>query len=552
MFDWENPYPTIRSPLFARNVVSTSQALASQAGLSMIAAGGNAVDAAIATAACMTIVEPVSNGLGSDNFALIWDPKARDGRHLHGLNASGVAPAAWNADYFAKKHGNVFPQRGWDSVTVPGAVAGWVAMSEKFGKLPFADLLAPAIDLAARGYGVPTIVSDKWGKQIPVLKDQPGFAETFMPDGRQPHPGERFVMADAARTLTAIAESRGEAFYRGPIAATIAAHSKACGSVMTEKDLGDFHPEWVEPIQKGYRDRNGVEFALHEIPPNGQGIAALMALGIAGHLDIARYPVDSVEAQHLQIEAMKLAFADVYRYVADARHMTETTVEHLLDDGYLASRAKLIDPNRATSFTHGVPHQFVRPGGTIYLSTADESGMMVSMIQSNYMGFGSGVVVPGTGVSLQNRGAGFSLDPSHPNRVAGGKRPFHTIIPGFLTRTENGAQIPQMAFGVMGGNMQPQGHLQTLVRMLTYGQQPQAACDAPRWKVATGLSVDCEKTMAPALRQALIERGHRIESIPDPYMDYGSGQFIWKLSANSEDGYVAASDSRRDGQAAGF
>jgi gamma-glutamyltranspeptidase / glutathione hydrolase len=552
MFDWENPYPTIRSPLFARNVVSTSQALASQAGLSMIVKGGNAVDAAIATAACMTIVEPVSNGLGSDNFALIWDPQAKDGRHLHGLNASGVAPAAWNADYFAKKHGGVFPQRGWDSVTVPGAVAGWVAMSEKFGKLPFAELLAPAIDLAARGYGVPTIVSDKWGKQVPVLKDQPGFAETFMPNGRQPHPGERFVMADAARTLTTIAETRGEGYYRGAIAAKIAAHSKACGSVMTEKDLGDFHPEWVEPIQKGYRDRNGVEFALHEIPPNGQGIAALMALGIAGHLDIAQYPVDSVEAQHLQIEAMKLAFADVYRYVADARHMTETTVEHLLDDGYLASRAKLIDPNRATSFTHGVPHQFVRPGGTIYLTTADESGMMVSMIQSNYMGFGSGVVVPGTGISLQNRGAGFSLDPSHPNLVAGGKRPFHTIIPGFLTRTENGAQIPQMGFGVMGGNMQPQGHLQTLVRMLTYGQQPQAACDAPRWKVATGLSVDCEKTMAPALRQALIERGHRIESIPDPYMDYGSGQFIWKLSANSEDGYVAASDSRRDGQAAGF
>jgi gamma-glutamyltranspeptidase/glutathione hydrolase len=556
MFDWDNPYPTIRSPLFARNVVATSQSLASQAGLSVMAKGGNAVDAAIATAAAMTIVEPVSNGLGSDCFALIWDPKAKNGRHLHGLNASGVAPAAWNVDYFRKKHGDVFPQRGWDSVTVPGAVAGWAALSERFGVLPFADILAPAIDLAARGYGVPTIVSHKWGLQVPVLQEQPGYAAAFMPNGRAPHPGERFVFSEAAKTLMSIAETRGESFYRGDIAAKIAAHSKACGAVMTEKDLGDFAVEWVDPIEKAYLDRNGAEFSLHEIPPNGQGIAALMALGIAGHLDIARHPVDSVEAQHLLIEAMKLAFADVYRYVADSRHMLEVTAAHLLDDGYLAERARLIDPQKASNFTHGVPHQFMRPGGTIYLTTADESGMMVSLIQSNYMGFGSGVVVPGIGVSLQNRGAGFTLDPTHPNVVAGGKRPFHTIIPGFLTRTADGpngkTQIPQMSFGVMGGNMQPQGHLQTLVRMLTYGQQPQAACDAPRWKVSTGQSVDCEKTMARSLREALIARGHRIESIPDTYMDFGSGQFIWKLSDDADDGYVAASDSRRDGQAVGF
>jgi gamma-glutamyltranspeptidase/glutathione hydrolase len=552
MFDWDNPYPTIRSPLFARNVVATSQSLAAQAGLSIIAKGGNAVDAAIATAACMTIVEPVSNGLGSDCFALVWDPQKREGRSLHGLNASGVAPAAWSVDYFTRKYGTAFPQRGWDSVTVPGAVAGWVALSAKFGALPFADLLAPAIDLAERGYGMATIVSHKWGLQVPGLRDQPGFAAAFMPDGRAPHPGERFVFPEAAVTLRAIAESRGERFYRGDIAARIAAHSRACGGVMTERDLGDYRVEWVVPIDKTYRDRDGHAYALHEIPPNGQGIAALMALGIADRLDIARHPVDSIDAQHLLIEAMKLAFADVYRYVADPRHMGEVTAGHLLDDGYLAERARLIDPARASDFTHGVPHRFVRPGGTIYLTTADESGMMVSLIQSNYMGFGSGVVVPGTGISLQNRGAGFSLDPTHPNVVAGGKRPFHTIIPGFLTRTVDGMPVPQMSFGVMGGNMQPQGHLQTLVRMLTYGQQPQAACDAPRWKVSTGLSVDCEKTMAPALREALIARGHRIEAIPDTYMDFGSGQFIWKLSDRAEDGYVAASDSRRDGQAVGF
>jgi len=556
MFDWANPYPTTRSPLFARNVVATSHPLAAQAGLSMLAKGGNAVDAAVATAAAMTIVEPVSNGLGSDLFALIWDPKSPEGRELHGLNASGTAPAAWNVDYFTRKYGDAFPLRGWDTVTVPGAVAGWVALSDKLGALPFADLLAPAIDLAARGFGVSNIVAQKWALQVPHLEQQPGFLETFAPAGRAPLPGERFVFAAAAQTLRAIADTRGEAFYRGPVAARLAAHARDCGGAMTERDLGDYRVDWVEPISKAYADRHGAEKLLHEIPPNGQGIAALMALGMVRTLGIERYPVDSIEAQHLMIEAMKLAFADVYRYVADPRHMLEVTAAHLLDDGYLAERARSIDLQRAGDFTHGVPASFVRPGGTIYLTTADESGMMVSLIQSNYMGFGSGVVVPGTGVSLQNRGHGFSLDPASPNVVAGGKRPFHTIIPGFLTRTEGGVdnpvQVPQMSFGVMGGNMQPQGHLQTLVRMLTYGQQPQAACDAPRWKVGTGLSVDCEKTMAASLREALIARGHRIESIPDPYMDFGSGQFIWKLSDAAEDGYVAASDSRRDGQAVGF
>ena len=556
MFDWTNPYPTVRAPLFARNVVATSHPLAAQAGLAMLAKGGNAVDAAVAAAAAMTIAEPVSNGIGSDCFAIVWDPARKDSRALHGLNASGTAPAAWNVDYFARRHGGVLPMRGWDSVTVPGCVAGWAALSGRFGALPFAELLAPAIDLGARGYGVPIIVAQKWAAQVAGLKDQPGFAATFAPHGRAPRPGERFVHADAARTLAAIAESGGESFYRGAIAERLVAHAREHGAAMTERDLADYRVEWVDPIDKAYVDRHGARHVLHEIPPNGQGIAALMALGIAGSLDVARFPVDSIDAQHLLIEAMKLAFADVYRYVADARHMTDVTVAHLLDDAYLADRAKSIDPARASDFTHGVPGRFMRPGGTIYLTAADESGMMVSLIQSNYMGFGSGVVVPGTGVSLQNRGHCFSLDPAHPNVVAGGKRPFHTIIPGFLTRTADGPdgpiQVPQMSFGVMGGNMQPQGHLQTLVRMLTYGEQPQAACDAPRWKVGTGLSVDCEKTMSASLRDALVARGHRIESIPDPYMDFGSGQFIWKLSDDAEDGYVAASDSRRDGAAVGF
>ena len=308
---------------------------------------------------------------------------------------------------------------------------------------------------------------------------------------------------------------------------------------MSLADLAGYRPDWCGTIQKDYRG-----FSLHEIPPNGQGIAALMALGILSNFDMAQYPPDSVETRHLQIEAMKAAFADVYRYVADIRHMTDVTPAHLLDDAYLAQRARRISLDRATDFAHGMPPS----GGTIYLTAADASGMMISFIQSNYMGFGSGVVVPGVGVSLQNRGYCFSLDESHPNCVAPGKRPFQTIIPAFLMK--DGA--PQMSFGVMGGNMQPQGHMQTLARMLDHRQNPQAACDAPRWKVQRGLRVDIESTMEPAVIEALRQRGHEIEMTTDSYMDFGSGQFIWRLTDDMEDGYAAASDSRRDGHAAAF
>ena len=537
-FDWQNPYPTIRTPLMARNIVSTSQALASQAGVRMLLKGGNAVDAAIAAAAALTIVEPVSNGLGSDLFAIVWD-----GHQLQGLNASGVAPAAWNPDYFQKKHSGKMPMRGWDAVTVPGAVSGWVALSKKFGRLPFGDLLEPAIELAERGHGVGVIVSDKWGRQIPALQSQPGFAQAFMPFGRAPTPGERFTFREAGATLRSIAATHGESFYRGEIAAMLAVHSQANGGSMTAADLAGYHPDWVTPIQKDYAG-----YTVHEIPPNGQGIAALMALGMLDKLDLAQYAPDSIESQHLQIEAMKLAFADTYRWVADARSMTQVTAADLLSDAYLSERVKLIKPHQASDFQHGTPPG----GGTIYMTAADESGMMISLIQSNYMGFGSGVVVPGTGVSLQNRGYGFTTNPQHPNVVAGGKRPFHTIIPGFLTKTVDGQLRPQMSFGVMGGNLQPQGLLQTLVRMLTYRQQPQAACDAPRWKVSTGLAVDFEYTMRSELQNGLKALGHKFEPVPDTYMDYGSGQFIWKCTEDLEDGYVAASDSRRDGQAAGY
>jgi len=535
-FDWTAGYPSQRLPVFGRNVVSTSHPLGAQAGLRMLLAGGNAVDAAVAAAAAMTIVEPVSNGLGSDAFAILWD-----GTQLHGLNASGPAPQAWTPDYFRRKHGadaSAPPQRGWDSVTVPGAVAGWVALSERFGKLPFADLLQPAIEIAERGYLLPTVVQQKWAAAAALLVNEPGYAEAFLPWGRAPQVGELFRFPAAARTLRLIAQTKGEAFYRGEVAQAIERHARANGGAMTAADLAAFKPEWVATIAKHYGAHT-----LHEIPPNGQGIAAQIALGILAQFDLASLKVDGVDSQHLQIEAMKLAFADTYRYVAEPTSM-EVTPEQLLDDAYLASRAKLIDMKHAQDFKAGNPAQ----GGTIYLTAADERGMMVSFIQSNYMGVGSGIVVPDYGVSMQNRGHGFSLKATSPNVVAPGKRPFHTIIPAFLTSQGQ----PVMSFGVMGGNMQPQGHLQTLVRMLDYAQHPQAACDAPRWRFNGGLEINVEAAMNPATAQGLAERGHRIEVINDSYMDFGAGQFIWRMGDPAVEGYVAASDSRRDGHAVVF
>ncbi len=538
-FDFSTPYSSARLPVFARNIVSTSHPLAAQAGLRMMQQGGNAVDAAIAAAAAMTITEPVSNGLGSDAFCILWD-----GQKLHGLNASGPAPQAWTPDYFHRKYGSDAvnpPKRGWDSVTVPGAVSAWATMSERFGKLPFADLMAPAIEIAERGYLVPVVVQQKWAAATPLLQSLPGFAESFLPWGRAPNVGELFQFKAAAKGLRAIAQTKGRAFYEGEIAEALVRFSDQHGGAMTLKDLANYQAEWVEPIAQNYRG-----YTLHEIPPNGQGIAALIALGILENFDLASMKVDGVESQHLQIEAMKLAFADVYRYVADPKHM-EVTSAQMLDPAYLKSRANLIDMKKAQNFYAGNPVK----GGTIYLTAADENGMMVSFIQSNYMGFGSGVVEPSYGISLQNRGFGFSTDPkglNPANLVAPGKRPFQTIIPAFLT--QNGQ--PVMSYGVMGGNMQPQGHMQTLVRMLDYGQNPQTACDAPRWRYNEGMSINAEANMDANTVQGLNDLGHELEVINDSYQDFGAGQFIWRMGNPKVEGYVAASDPRRDGLAAGF
>ena len=538
-FNYNNPYTSTRLPVFARNVVSTSHPLAAQAGLRMLWQGGNAVDAAIAAAAAITLTEPVSNGLGSDAFCILWD-----GKELHGLNASGRAPQTWTPEYFQRKYGadaKTPPKRGFDSVTVPGAVASWVAMSERFGKLPFEDLLQPAIEIAERGYLLPVVVQQKWAAATPELQGLPGFAQNFLPWGRAPNVGELFKFPAAAKGLRVIAQTKGAAFYGGEIAHAIEKFAAANGGSITARDFADYKAEWVTPIAQNYRG-----YTLHEIPPNGQGIAALIALGILEHFDVASLAVDGVDSQHLQIEAIKLAFADVYRYVAEPQQM-EVTPAQMLDPAYLKSRAQLIHMKKAQDFGAGNPVK----GGTIYLSTADENGMMVSFIQSNYMGFGSGCVEPNFGISLQNRGHGFSLDAqglNPANLVAPGKRPFHTIIPAFLTKDGQ----PVMSYGVMGANMQPQGHMQTLVRMLDYGQNPQAACDAPRWRYNAGLEINVESNLNHDTVAGLQARGHRVEVINDSYQDFGAGQFIWRAGDPKVEGYVVASDARRDGLAAGF
>jgi gamma-glutamyltranspeptidase / glutathione hydrolase len=526
-FDWQYNYPSRRQPIFARNAVATSQPLATQAGMTMLARGGNAVDAALATAITLTVVEPCSNGLGSDLFAILWT-----GEKLVGLNASGRAPMAWTPARFAGRQ--EMPQRGWDTVSIPGAVSGWLALSRQYGNLPFADLFEPAIRHARDGWQVSPVVAEKWALAAPIMPKDLGWPEHFMPRGRPPLVGEKFVSSAMASTMEKIASTHGDAFYHGELAEAMVRHSQASNGAHVLADFSSHRADWVTPLAQDYR---GV--TVHQIPPNGQGISALMALAMLEHFDLDEHATDSVAAQHLQIEAMKLAFADAYRYISDPRTMPFPPAA-LLDPEYIASRARLIDPARAQDFGPGDPPR----GGTVYLCASDQSGMMVSLIQSNYMGFGSGVVVPGTGISLQNRGAGFVLKPGHPNEVGGAKRPYHTIIPGFATR--NGE--PYAAFGVMGGPIQPPGHVQTLVRLIDYRMNPQAVLDAPRWKVNAGRSLDLEGSAAPELRAGLIALGHQMESVPDSYMDFGAGQFI----VRTDEGYVAASDPRRDGQAAGF
>ena len=520
--DFSAPYDTRRGPLLARNIVATSQPLAAQAGLSMLYRGGNAIDAALAAAIALTVVEPTGNGLGSDGFAILWD-----GAELHGLNASGRSPAGLGSDEIS--------QRGWGSVTVPGAVSAWVALSSRFGALPFETLFGPAIDYAENGFAVSPIIARLWQLGGEALAGQPGFAECFLPNGKAPKAGETFRNPAQAQSLRLIAETKGAAFYTGTLAERIAADAARHGSELSIEDMANHRADWCGTIQQDYA---GV--ALHEIPPNGQGIAALSALGVLGHFDIASLDPDSPQALHLQIEAIKLGLADAEAFVADPAHM-EVMPDQMLAPDYLERRAQEIDPNKAILAQQGAP----KHGGTVYITAADASGKMVSLIQSNYMGFGSGVVVPNTGISMQNRGAGFVTTPGHANRIGPAKRPFQTIIPGFVT--QNGA--PLMSFGVMGGPMQAQGHVQMVTRMMVHGQSPQSASDAPRWRFVAGKEVAVESTMPDATVAALESMGHKIvREAPDNAFGFGGAQLI----ARHGDGYVAGSDHRKDGGAVGF
>ena len=511
----------------AKNMVATSQPLATQAGIRMLLKGGNAVDAALATAITLTIVEPTSNGIGSDAFAIIWD-----GNQLHGINGSGRSPQKWSSERFAQFE--TMPQFGWDVVTVPGAVSVWVELSRRFGRLSFEELFEPAIHYAADGFAVSPITAKRWSVAPDRYEDFPDFHKTFLPNGRAPAAGEWFKCKDQAETLEEIAQSHGESFYRGRLAEKIAACSERQGGVMTVDDLGKHQPDWVNLVSQDYRNHR-----LYEIPPNGQGIAALIALGILSNFDMGSYPVDSVDSIHLQIEAKKLAFADIKQHLADPDFM-KVDCQALLASDYLAERAGSIDMNKAQFPDTGIPLD----SGTVYLTAADSNGMMISFIQSNYSGFGSGVVVPDTGISLQNRGYGFTLEKGHPNQVGGGKRPLHTIIPGFVTKDG----LPIMSFGVMGGFMQAQGHLQMMTRIYDYDQNPQTASDAPRWRVTEQDNrVAVESGFSNEFLQGLADRGHSLVT-DEPASLFGGAQLIYKLN----DHYVSGSDHRKDGCAIGY
>ncbi|MES1210031.1 MAG: gamma-glutamyltransferase family protein [Pseudomonadota bacterium] len=524
--DVELPSPSRRLPAMGRQMVATSQPLAAQAGLGVLAAGGNAVDAAIAAAAVLTVVEPTMNGIGSDAFALFWD-----GQRLHGLNGSGRAPARFTLTRFRERQ--AMPALGWDSVTVPGAVHAWATLWSTFGSRPFADLLAPAIGYAREGFPVAPVTAGLWRDQAPRFRDFGEFARVFLPGGEAPAAGAIFRNPDLAATLEELAASAGRSLYTGRLAARIAEAAAADGGLLDGTDLADHRSTWVEPLSLSFA---GV--TVHELPPNGQGLASLMALGILDRLKVDRLPLECADAIHLQLEAMKLAFAACRRQVADPEAMALDPAT-LLEPSHLDAQARLVSPARAQ-----VPEPRIAPEhGTVYLATADAAGRMVSFIQSNYLGFGSGVVVPGTGIALQNRALGFSLDPRHPNCVGGRKRPYHTIMPGFVTRSGRAST----AFGVVGGHMQPQGHVQLMLRLFVHGQDPQAACDAPRWYVSELAEVGLEPGIPADVAADLARRGHRL--LPEaPTVLFGGAQIIQRAG----EAFWGGSDPRKDGQAIGL
>lgn len=526
------PYPSQRTVTYSRQgMVATSQPLAAQAGLEILKKGGNAVDAAIATAACLTVVEPTSNGIGSDAFALIWC----NGK-LQGLNASGPAPRSISPEKLKKAGIIEIPKYGFIPVTVPGAPGAWGELSRRFGALPLTQVLAPAIDYARKGYPLSPTLAYYWQRAFNIYRQnllgeefKPWF-ETFAPQGRAPQAGEMWRSEDHALTLEGIADTGARSFYQGRLAAEIDRFSRQHQGYIRGEDLADFQPEWVDPISVNYRG-----YDVWEIPPNGQGLVALMALNI-----LRGFAFSCREDEltfHRQIEAVKLAFADGHKYITDSRSMSLIPGQ-LLSEQYAAQRRQLIG-SEAAQPQAGTPPQ----GGTVYLAAADGQGNMVSYIQSNYMGFGSGLVVPGTGIALQNRGHNFSLDPRHENVLVPGKRTYHTIIPGFITREGQ----PVGPFGVMGGFMQPQGHLQVVMNSIDFGLNPQAALDAPRWQWLQDKTVLVEHSFPQAIAAQLSRRGHDIRVALDSG-SFGRGQIIWRDPATGV--LAGGTEGRADGHIA--
>ena len=531
-------YPSQRFPIYARGgMVNCSSPLAAAAGLEALRRGGNAADAAVAAAAALTVVEPTANGIGSDAFALVWSEKDKK---LFGLNSSGPAPQLLSIERVKADGKDVnggMPTHGWTPVTVPGAPGAWAALNGRFGRLALAEDLLPAVRYAQDGYPCAPNLAAMWKtgfdrySQIRTGPEFDHWFETFAPDGRAPAAGDMVYLPDHAATLRAIGETDAETFYRGDIARKIDAQSRREGGYLRYEDLAAYRPRWVEPISVNYRG-----FDVCEIPPNGQGIVALMALNILKEFSFTGR--DSVDTCHRQLEAIKMAFADAFRYVTDPDKM-EIDYHDLLVPAYGAMRAKEMGES-ARIWTHRVPPK----SGTVYLCCADGEGNMVSYIQSNYMGFGSGVVVGGTGISLQNRGADFSLNPGAANCLQPGKRTYHTIIPGFLMKGGR----PVGPFGVMGGYMQPQGHVQVMMNFIDFRLDPQQALDAPRWQWMRDGAVAVESRFSPDLARALARRGHDVRlELNTP--SFGRGQMIVRLNNGV---LVGGTESRTDSNIACF
>jgi gamma-glutamyltranspeptidase / glutathione hydrolase len=514
-------------------MVASSQPLASQVGLEILKRGGNAVDAAIAMAAMLNVTEPMMTGIGGDAFMLVYWSKTKE---MKGLNASGRAPRALNLDYFAKKGIKTMPDAGMEPITVPGAFDGWVKMLEKYGSMKLADLLAPAIEYAESGFPVMEKTAADWNDYVGKLKRTPAAQANYLVDGRAPRAGEIFRQRNLARTFRILARGGRDAFYKGEIARAITDYCRANGGFLSMQDFAEHKSEWVEPISTDYRG-----YTVYECPPNGQGITALLALNILEGFDLARMSATPDLYYHTMIEAMKLAFADRNKYIADPA-FAKVPVRQLLSKEYAASRRALIDPDKAIE--DAVPGQIRNDSDTTYFTVVDKDHNAVSFINSLYELFGSGIVAGDTGIILHDRGAGFSLDPAHANRIEPGKRPFHTIIPAMVFK--DGKLF--MSFGVMGGGVQPQGHVQVLTNLIDMKMGLQQAIEAPRFRYLSGARVLLEDEMTEAVIKRLVERGH--QRAKESGVSMGGGQAIMiDLTTGT---LMGASDPRKDGLALGY